>query len=85
MSELSLLSILQISRLIYTNSGIALLALASNAIHMLWKWPRSDRNSIGKVNGIIVKHQYLTMYCFLSLYMSIAQFAEIPCYSITLL
>lgn len=39
----------QISRLIYTNSGNAILALASNAIHLLWKWQRSDRNSSGKV------------------------------------
>lgn len=43
------LSQLQISRLIYTNSGVAILALASNAIHLLWKWPRNERNSTGKV------------------------------------
>lgn len=36
----------KISRLIYTNSGITLLALASNANHLLWKWPRN--NSSGK-------------------------------------
>ena len=39
----------QISRLIYTNSGNAILALSSDAIHLLWKWQRSDRNSSGKV------------------------------------
>ncbi|KAK1324085.1 Topless-related protein 1 [Acorus calamus] len=38
----------KISRLIYTNSGIAILALASNAIHLLWKWPRNDRTTSGK-------------------------------------
>ncbi|KAK1287265.1 Topless-related protein 1 [Acorus calamus] len=38
----------KISRLIYTNSGIAILALASNAIHLLWKWPKNDRNTSGK-------------------------------------
>ena len=43
--------LLQISRLIFTNSGNAILALASNAIHLLWKWQRSDRNSNGKVQG----------------------------------
>ncbi|ONK76701.1 uncharacterized protein A4U43_C03F31220 [Asparagus officinalis] len=32
----------KISRLIYTNSGVSILALASNAIHLLWKWPRSN-------------------------------------------
>ncbi|OIW15816.1 hypothetical protein TanjilG_04351 [Lupinus angustifolius] len=41
----------KISRLIYTNSGNAILALASNAIHLLWKWQRSDRNSSGKANA----------------------------------
>ena len=41
--------IFQISRLIYTNSGNAILALASNAIHLLWKWQRNERNSSGKV------------------------------------
>lgn len=41
--------IIQISKLIYTNSGSAILALASNAIHLLWKWQRGDRNSSGKV------------------------------------
>ncbi|KAG6706553.1 hypothetical protein I3842_07G227200 [Carya illinoinensis] len=39
----------KISRLIYTKSGTAILALATNAIHLLWKWPRSDLNSSGKV------------------------------------
>ncbi|CAN6449923.1 unnamed protein product [Victoria cruziana] len=43
----------KISRLMYTNSGIALLALASNAIHLLWKWQRSDRNTNGKATASI--------------------------------
>ncbi|KAL3835512.1 hypothetical protein ACJIZ3_010248 [Penstemon smallii] len=43
----------KISRLIYTNSGNAILALASNAIHLLWKWQRSDRNSSGKATAIV--------------------------------
>lgn len=37
-----------ISRLTYTHSGNAILALASNAIHLLWKWPRNEFNSNGK-------------------------------------
>ncbi|XP_042494873.1 protein TOPLESS-like [Macadamia integrifolia] len=41
----------KISRLIYTNSGTSILALASNAIHLLWKWHRSDRNSSGKATA----------------------------------
>ncbi|XVF89354.1 hypothetical protein PTKIN_Ptkin19aG0123600 [Pterospermum kingtungense] len=34
----------KISRLIYTNAGNAILALASNATHLFWKWPRDDLN-----------------------------------------
>lgn len=34
----------QVSRLVYTNSGMSLLALASNSVHKLWKWKRNDRN-----------------------------------------
>ncbi|KAK8976248.1 hypothetical protein V6N11_007737 [Hibiscus sabdariffa] len=38
----------KISRLIYTNAGNAILALASNATHLLWKWPQNDPNLGGK-------------------------------------
>lgn len=44
----------KISRLIYTNSGSAILALASNAIHLLWKWTRSERNSTGKATANVL-------------------------------
>ncbi|RVW81011.1 Protein TOPLESS [Vitis vinifera] len=47
------LRITKISRLIYTNSGNAILALASNAIHFLWKWQRNDRNSSGKATATV--------------------------------
>ncbi|KAE8056337.1 hypothetical protein FH972_013118 [Carpinus fangiana] len=43
----------KISRLIYTNSGTAILALATNAIHLLWKWLRSDLNLSGKATAKI--------------------------------
>ncbi|VAI07630.1 unnamed protein product [Triticum turgidum subsp. durum] len=43
----------KISRLIYTNSGVAILALASNAVHLLWKWPRNERNSTGKATASV--------------------------------
>ncbi|XP_077237998.1 protein TPR3-like isoform X2 [Tasmannia lanceolata] len=43
----------KISRLIYTNSGISILALASNAIHLLWKWQRNDRNPSGKATASV--------------------------------
>ncbi|TYI22654.1 hypothetical protein ES332_A06G118300v1 [Gossypium tomentosum] len=38
----------KISKLIYTNAGNAILALASNAAHLLWKWPQNDLNLSGK-------------------------------------
>ncbi|PON51665.1 Topless-like WD40 repeat containing protein [Parasponia andersonii] len=47
------LRVTKISRLIYTNSGNAILALASNAIHLLWKWQRSDRNSTGRATASV--------------------------------
>ncbi|KAH7432223.1 hypothetical protein KP509_07G013800 [Ceratopteris richardii] len=41
----------KVLRLIYTNAGVALLALSSNAVHKLWKWQRSDRNASGKATA----------------------------------
>ncbi|XP_022858897.1 protein TPR2-like isoform X1 [Olea europaea var. sylvestris] len=41
-------NVLKVVRLIFTNSGLALLALASNAVHKLWKWQRNERNPSGK-------------------------------------
>ncbi|KAG6397162.1 hypothetical protein SASPL_143327 [Salvia splendens] len=38
----------KVVRLLYTNSGLAVLALASNALHKLWKWQRNERNPSGK-------------------------------------
>ncbi|KAI8529420.1 hypothetical protein RHMOL_Rhmol12G0223700 [Rhododendron molle] len=43
----------KISRLIYTNSGNGILALAANAIHLLWKWQRLDRNSSGRATASV--------------------------------
>lgn len=39
---------LQILRLTYTNSGNAIFALASNAVHVLWKWSPNEHNFNGK-------------------------------------
>nr|KAJ0202906.1 hypothetical protein LSAT_V11C500262900 [Lactuca sativa] len=47
-------SAMRVSRLIYTNSGLAILALAANAVHKLWKWQRNDRNSSGKATANVV-------------------------------
>ena len=43
---------MQVVKLIYTNSGSAILALAENALHKLWKWQKSERNLLGKVHHI---------------------------------
>ncbi|KAL9232013.1 hypothetical protein vseg_007163 [Gypsophila vaccaria] len=43
----------RIMRLMYTNSGGALLALAYNATHKLWKWQRCDRNVTGKATSAV--------------------------------
>ncbi|XP_021899272.1 topless-related protein 4-like [Carica papaya] len=47
------LTAMRVSRLIYTNSGLAILALASNAVHKLWKWQRNDRNLMGKATASV--------------------------------
>ncbi len=49
---------MQVSQLIYTNAGVALLALGTNAVHKLWKWQRSDHNPTGKV-GLVSKSSTL--------------------------
>ncbi|CAN4086401.1 unnamed protein product [Withania somnifera] len=48
----SLLSV-RIIRLMYTNSGGAILALAYNAVHKLWKWSRNERNMTGKASTAV--------------------------------
>ncbi|KAI5680896.1 hypothetical protein M9H77_02123 [Catharanthus roseus] len=48
------LTAMRVSRLIYTNSGLAILALAANAVHKLWKWPRNERHPAGKASASIV-------------------------------
>ncbi|KAG6739989.1 hypothetical protein POTOM_057622 [Populus tomentosa] len=47
------LTAMRVSRLIFTNSGVAILALASNAVHKLWKWQRNDRNLTGKATASV--------------------------------
>ncbi|XP_019257558.1 PREDICTED: protein TPR2-like isoform X2 [Nicotiana attenuata] len=47
------LSASKVLRLLYTNSGLAVLALGSNAIHKLWKWQRNERNPSGKSSASI--------------------------------
>ncbi|XP_020598905.1 protein TPR2-like isoform X2 [Phalaenopsis equestris] len=40
--------------LIYTNSGLDVLALASNAVHKLWKWQCGEQNPSGESTASVV-------------------------------
>ncbi|XP_071917042.1 protein TOPLESS-RELATED PROTEIN 2-like [Coffea arabica] len=51
----------KILRLLYTNSGLALLVLGSNALHRLWKWQRSERNPSGKSIASIIPQMWLRL------------------------
>jgi hypothetical protein len=51
---------MQVVRLLYTNSGVGLLALGSNAIQRLWKWNRNEQNPSGKV----YKYYYFSIDSF---------------------
>ncbi|EEF49925.1 WD-repeat protein, putative [Ricinus communis] len=47
----------KVVRLLYTNSGVGILALGSNGIQKLWKWARSDQNPSGKATaGAVPQH-----------------------------
>ncbi|KAL5219772.1 hypothetical protein ABZP36_024485 [Zizania latifolia] len=48
----------KVVRLLYTNSGVSLLALGSNASHKLWKWLRSDRNPGGKSTASVAPQMW---------------------------
>ncbi|KAL5228439.1 hypothetical protein ABZP36_016704 [Zizania latifolia] len=48
----------KVVRLLYTNSGVGLLALGSNAIQRLWKWSRNDQNPSGKATASVVPHHW---------------------------
>ncbi|XVE89075.1 hypothetical protein DITRI_Ditri19aG0121100 [Diplodiscus trichospermus] len=42
---------IRVVRMIYTNSGGAILALTDNAVHKLWKWQKNERNPTGKATS----------------------------------
>nr|GMD26097.1 topless-related protein 2-like [Ipomoea batatas] len=41
----------KVVRLLYTNSGVGILALSSNGIQKLWKWPNNEQNPTGKATA----------------------------------
>ncbi|XP_007023214.2 PREDICTED: topless-related protein 4 isoform X1 [Theobroma cacao] len=42
---------IRLVRMIYTNSGGAILALTDNAVHKLWKWQKNEQNLTGKATS----------------------------------
>ncbi|KHG04331.1 Topless-related 2 -like protein [Gossypium arboreum] len=44
----------KVARLLYTNSGVGVLALYTNGVQKLWKWSRSEQNSSGKATASII-------------------------------
>ncbi|XP_028086691.1 topless-related protein 3-like isoform X1 [Camellia sinensis] len=48
----------KVARLLYTNSGVGVLALGSNGIQKLWKWVRSEQNPNGKATANVVPQQW---------------------------
>ncbi|XP_019155419.1 PREDICTED: TMV resistance protein N-like isoform X2 [Ipomoea nil] len=41
----------KVARLLYTNSGVGILALSSDGIQKLWKWPNNEQNPTGKATA----------------------------------
>ncbi|EPS69182.1 hypothetical protein M569_05580, partial [Genlisea aurea] len=48
----------KVARLLYTNSGVGLLALGSNGVQKLWKWLRNDQNPNGKATASITPQHW---------------------------
>nr|CAD1833272.1 unnamed protein product [Ananas comosus var. bracteatus] len=48
----------KVARLLYTNSGVGLLALGSNAVQRLWKWSRNEQNPTGKATASVVPQHW---------------------------
>ncbi|KAH0731662.1 hypothetical protein KY289_002850 [Solanum tuberosum] len=44
----------KVARLLYTNSGVGILALGSNGTQKLWKWTRNEQNPSGKATANVV-------------------------------
>ncbi|GKA96092.1 topless-related protein 3-like protein, partial [Tanacetum coccineum] len=49
---------LQVARLLYTNSGVGIVALGSNGIQRLWKWARNEQNPTGKATANVIPQHW---------------------------
>ncbi|KAJ4722098.1 Topless-related protein [Melia azedarach] len=48
----------KVARLLYTNSGVGILALGSNGVQKLWKWNRTEQNPSGKATASAVPQHW---------------------------
>ncbi|XAR52664.1 hypothetical protein NMG60_11020846 [Bertholletia excelsa] len=48
----------KVARLLYTNSGVGVLALGSNGTQKLWKWVRSEQNPGGKATANVIPQHW---------------------------
>ncbi|CAA0816768.1 Topless-related protein 3 [Striga hermonthica] len=48
----------KVARLLYTNSGVGILALGSNGVQKLWKWGRNEQNPSGKANASVTPQHW---------------------------
>lgn len=48
----------KVVRLLYTNSGVGVLALGSNGVQKLWKWTRNEQNPTGKATASVVPQHW---------------------------
>ncbi|KAI3752557.1 hypothetical protein L2E82_24591 [Cichorium intybus] len=48
----------KVARLLYTNSGVGVVALGSNGVQRLWKWARNEQNPTGKATANAVPQHW---------------------------
>ncbi|KFK27551.1 hypothetical protein AALP_AA8G398300 [Arabis alpina] len=48
----------KVARLLYTNSGVGILALGTNGLQRLWKWSRNEQNPTGKATASITPQHW---------------------------
>ncbi|KAL6545007.1 Topless-related protein 3 [Orobanche hederae] len=48
----------KVARLLYTNSGVGVLALGSNGSQKLWKWVRNEQNPCGKATASVIPQHW---------------------------
>ncbi|KAK4746150.1 hypothetical protein SAY87_012462 [Trapa incisa] len=48
----------KVVRLLYTNSGVGVLALGANGVQKLWKWARNEQNPSGKATASVVPQHW---------------------------